>query len=239
MTSLGVHQRLVRAAVSLLQPLRVGLRDAHSLHDVAGDVVAAEVDGAEVTNLSLVEDRDVGRAGAHLDESDAELLFVFGEHAERAGERLEHQLAHVVARPLDRFPQIHRRRSADGDEIHLRLEAGADHSDRVAHSGAAIHRVFLGNRVQQLAVLRNRLRAGDVVGAIDVRLGDLLAVHGDDAGGDHRADVLTGDSRIDALHLRARHPFGVLDRLLDRARRLFDVGDDSSAKSGRPRLPDA
>ena len=37
-----VDQRLVRAAVPLLQPLGVGLRHAEAVHDVARDVVAAE-----------------------------------------------------------------------------------------------------------------------------------------------------------------------------------------------------
>src|SRR5450759_4843860 len=82
---LRVDQWLVRAAVFLLQPLGVGLRDADALHDIAGDVVATVIYCAQVTNLSFMEDRDVGRAGAHLHQCDAELRFVFGEHAEGAG----------------------------------------------------------------------------------------------------------------------------------------------------------
>ena len=101
-----IDERLVRAAVPLLQPLGVGLRDAEAVHDVVGHVAAAERDRAEVADLPLVEDGDVRGAGAHLDERDAELLLVLGEHGERARQRLEHQLAHAVPRALDALAQV-------------------------------------------------------------------------------------------------------------------------------------
>ena len=112
MISVGIDQRLVRAAVLLLQPLGVRLRDAESVHDVARDVVAAERDRAEMADLPLVEDGEVGGAGAHLDERDAELLLVLGEHGERARQRLEHELPHLVAGALDALAQVDRRRAS-------------------------------------------------------------------------------------------------------------------------------
>ena len=54
---LRIDQRLVRAAVSFLQSLRVRLRHTQSVHDVTRHVIAAESDGAKMTNLALVEDR--------------------------------------------------------------------------------------------------------------------------------------------------------------------------------------
>ena len=115
-----------------------------------------------------MEDREVGRARAHLHERDAELLLVLGEHGEGARERLEHELAHLVARALDRLAQIDRRRAADRDEIHLGLEARAAHADRIANPRVLVDAVLLRDRVQQLAILRDRLRARDLVRAIDV-----------------------------------------------------------------------
>ena len=106
---LRIDERLVGAAVAFLQALCVGLRDTDSLHDVAGDVVAAVVDGAEVSNLALVEDGDVRRSRSHLDQRHAELLLIFGENAESAGQRLQHQLAHVITGALYRLAQVHRR----------------------------------------------------------------------------------------------------------------------------------
>ena len=234
-----VHQRLVRAAVLLLQPLGVGLRHAEAVHDVARDVVAAEGDRAEVADLPLVEDGEVGRARAHLDERDAELLLVLGQHGERAGERLEHELAHLVAGALDALAQVDRRRRADRDEVHLRLEPRAAHPDRIADAGVLVDGVLLRDGVQQLAVLRDRLRARHLVRAIDVGLVDLVVAHGDDALGGHRLHVLAGDAGVHVGDRRARHALGVLQRLADRARRLLDVGHDAAAHAGRARLADA
>ena len=192
-----------------------------------------------MADLALEEDRDVGGAGAHLHERDAQLLLVVGEHAERARERLEHELLHAVARALDGFAQVHRRRRPDGDEVHLGLEARTDHADRVAHADVLVDRVFLRDRMNELAVLRDRLRAGDGIGAFHVGARDLGAGHRRDAGAGHRLHMLTGDPRVHTLDLRPRHPFGVLHRLGDGAHGLFDVGDDAFAEAGGARLSHA
>ena len=44
--------------------------------------------------------------------------------------------------------------------------------------------------MEQLAILRNRLRARHFVGAIDVRLVDLVTVHGNNSLARHRSDML-------------------------------------------------
>ena len=129
-----IDERLVCAAVPLLQSLGICLRYSNSLHDVAGDVVPAEIDRPEIADFPLVENGDVRRARSHLDERNTQLLFVFGENAQCARQRFQHQLSHVIAGALDRLAKVHRRRRADGDEIHLGLQSRADHSDRIAYS---------------------------------------------------------------------------------------------------------
>ena len=104
-----IDERLVRATVPLLETLGVGLGDAETVHDVVRDVVAAEGNRAEMANLALVKDGEIGGAGAHLDERDTELLLVLGEDGERARQRLEHELPHPIARALHRLAQIQRR----------------------------------------------------------------------------------------------------------------------------------
>src|ERR1700687_1671538 len=185
-----IHQRLVRAAVSLLQPLGIGLRDTHSLNNVAGNVVSAEVHGAAGPDFFLVKNCYVGGPSTHLDESDSELLLVLRQDRERARQGLEHQLAHPIPRSLHRLAEVHRWGGSDGHQIHLGLEAGADHSDGIANTLILVDGIFLRNRVEKLSILRKRLRAGDFVGTIDVRLGNLLAIHRDDSLADHRPDVL-------------------------------------------------
>src|SRR4051812_21794894 len=209
------------------------------MHDVARDIVAAEGHRAEVADLPLVKEREVGRARAHLDERDAQLLLVFREHGERTREWLEHELAYAVAGTLDGLAQIERGRAADRDEIHLRLQSRPDHPDRIANAAIAVDGVLLRYRVEQLAVGGNRLRARDLVGAVDVLLADLVAAHGDDAFADHCLDVLAGDPGVELLHLRPGHPLRILQRLTNRARRLLDVGNDAASHTRGTRLADA
>ena len=231
--------RLIRAPVLFLQTLRVRLRDTYSVHDVAGHVRASVRDGAEEADLLLVENREIGRPGAHLDERDAQLLLLVGDDGEGARERFEHELPHLVAGPLDRLAEIERRRGADRDQIHLGLEAHATHSDRIADTGVAVDAILLRNRVEQLAIRGNRLRAGHFVGALDVGARHLVAIHGDDARAVHRLDVLARDSRVHAIHLHARHSLGLAHRFLDGLCGLLNVGDDAAAHSRGARVAHA
>src|SRR5438270_7784966 len=125
------------------------------MHDVAGDVVAAEGNGAEVANLTLVEHGKVGGSRPHFDERDTQLLLVLGEYGKRARERFEHQLTNAISCALYRLSQIERGRAADRHEIHLGLETCTDHADWIANAAVAINGVFLGNGVEQLAGRRN------------------------------------------------------------------------------------
>jgi hypothetical protein len=151
-------------------------------------------------------------------------------------EWLEDQLADLVAGSLDGLSQVDRRRGPDRHEVHLGLESHARHADRIADAGVLVDRVLLRNRMQQLAILRNRLRAGDLVGAIHVTLVDLVAGDRHDALARHRLHVLPRDADVQLVHLGARHPFGVLHGLPDRASRLLDVGDDAASHTGGLRL---
>src|SRR6476469_9236274 len=234
-----VDHWLIGTPVPLLQSLGIRLRHAEAMHNVVRDVVAAEVHRTQMTDLRFVEYRDVRRARTHLDERDTELLLVFRENAERARERLEHELAHLVARLLHCLAQIHRRRAADRHEIHLGLETRADHPDGIADAVILVDGVFLRDRVQQLAVLWKGLSPRDRVRALDVGLRDLVAVDCDDALARHGLHVLAGYSRVDLADLRARHALRVGHRLLNRARGLLNVGHHAATKPRGSRLPHA
>jgi hypothetical protein len=103
----------------------------------------------------------------------------------------------------------------------------------------AVDRVLLRDRVQQLAVGRDRERARDGVHPVDVGAHDLVAGHGDDPLARHGAHVLAGDAGEHRLGARARHALGLLDGRAHRARRLLDVGHRAAAQPGGARLGDA
>src|SRR5213594_2511249 len=89
-----IDERRVRDPEPLLEALRVGLRHAESLHEVAAHVRPGELQRGEVPDLPFVEDRDSGGSAAHLDQRDAQFLLVFGQHRVRRGQGLEHQVRH-------------------------------------------------------------------------------------------------------------------------------------------------
>ena len=68
------------APIALLQPLGVELRDLEAVDDVGGDVAAGAEQRAGVPDLPVVEDRDVGRTAAQLDDGAAQLDLVRRQH---------------------------------------------------------------------------------------------------------------------------------------------------------------
>src|SRR5205814_683218 len=69
-----------RARVLDLDLLGVRERRAKRDRDVVRDLVTRDRDHGGVLDRAAAEDRDVRRAAAHVDEADAELLLVLGQH---------------------------------------------------------------------------------------------------------------------------------------------------------------
>src|SRR5690242_3532210 len=218
-----VHQRLVRYAVPLLQPLRVRLRHAQPLHHVARHVGAGELDRREVANLPLVEDRHAGRAAAHLHQRDAQLLLIVRQHRVRRGERLEHEIGGPVVRPLHAAAHVLRGGRLRRHQIHVHLEPRARHPDGIRDPLLLVHLVSLRDIVQQLVIPAERHRARHLVYPRHVLRGDLVPRYSHDAGRRARRDVLARDAAGHSAHLHARHPLRVAHRGDDRSRRLVDV----------------
>src|SRR6266571_6212986 len=87
-----VHERFVRHAVPLFEPLRVGLRHPEDLDEVRRHLHPGEAQGREVADLPLVEDRHRSRGAAHVEERDAQFPLVVRQHGVRRRERLEHDV---------------------------------------------------------------------------------------------------------------------------------------------------
>src|SRR6266851_153086 len=194
-----VHEGLVGDAVPLLQPLRVGLRHAESLHQIARDVGAGEFERREVADLPFVKDGDAGRGPAHFDQRDAQLPFVVPQHRIRGGERLEHQVGRPVARALDAPAQVLRGRGLHRHEVHLHLEPRARHAHRVGDAVLLVDHILLRDVVQQLVVAAERHGAGHLVHPRDVLRGHFVRRHRHDASRGAGRHVLAGDPQVSAV----------------------------------------
>ena len=76
----GIRELRQRAGVLDLDLLGVRQRRAQRHRDVVRDLIAGDRNHGRVLDRAAAEDRDVGRAAAHVDEAHAELLLVLGQH---------------------------------------------------------------------------------------------------------------------------------------------------------------
>src|ERR1043166_5719810 len=233
------HQRLICSAEALFHPLCIQLRDLETVHDVVRHMTARKHRAGRVPDFATVEDRDVGRTATHLDNCTPQLPLVRGEDREGGGHRLQHELAHVVARLLDALPEILDRAREHGDQVDLRLQPGAGHPDRIGDPLLLVHQVVLGDGVEQLVVPAKAHVARHVVDPGHVAGADLAPGDRNHAVGAPGGDVLAGHAAIHRAHLHARHELGLAHRLADGAGDLLDVPDDPPADPGGPLHCDA
>ena len=88
-----------RAGVLDLDLFRVLRRGAHRDGDVVGDLVAGDRQRGAVTDRALREHRDVGGAGADVDQRHAQFLLVRGQHRVARRQRAEDQIVDLHAGP--------------------------------------------------------------------------------------------------------------------------------------------
>ena len=230
-----VHHAGQRAAALALDLFRVGHRRAQADGDVVGEVIAADADDGRVPQAAALVDRDVGGAAADVDQRDAELLLVLGQHRFAGRELLDDRLGDVDAGPVHARDDVLRRALAAGDDVDVHFEPGAGHADRRADAVLLVDDEVLRQHVQDLAAGRQRHRLGRVDRAPDVLARDLavLAGHRDHAAAVEPLDVRAGQREVHRVDLDAGHQLGFLDRLLDRVDRRLEVDDDAAPDAAR------
>ena len=236
-----VDHRRQRAAAAALDLLRVGNRRAQADGDVVREVIAADGDHPGVPQAAALEDREVGRAAADVDDRDAEILLVLGQHRFARGELLQHGLDHRHAGPVHARDDVLRGRGAAGHDVHVDLEPRAGHPDGRPDAVLLVDHEVLREHVQDFAAARQRDRLGGVDGAPDVLARDLAVLAGDrhHAAAVERLDVRRGEPEVDRVDLDAGGQLGLVDRLLDRLDRRLEVDDDAAADAARVREADA
>ena len=184
---------------------------------------------------ALLEEGEVDRAGADVGDRDAQLLLRLGQDGLGGRERIGDELVDLHAGRGDALGQVLDRRRGRGDDVGLDLEPQRAHPERVLDALLAVDREAAPLDVEDLAVGRDRDRAGDLDGAVDVLAGDLAMVRGDRdlAGRVDALDVLAADADEGAVDLPARQALGPLDRVRDGADGLVDVDDHALLEAGR------
>ena len=192
-----------------------------------------------MADRALGEDRDIRGAGTDVDQADAKVALVLGQHGKTGSDLLRHQVIHAQAAARDALADVRRRAHGSGDQVHTRLEAHATHADRMADALLAVDHVILRFQVKPLLVRRDGHRARRLDDMLAVGLGHFLVADRHDAVRVQAADMAAGDSRVDRTDLAAGHQFGFLDGALDRLHRRFNVDDHATLEAVRGMRADA
>ena len=185
---------------------------------------------------AILEQREVDGARADVGDGDPELLLGLVEDRVGGGQRVDDELVDLDAGRGDALGQVLDRRRRGRDDVGLDLEPQRAHPERVLDALLAVDAEAAPLDVEDLAVGRDRHRAGDLDRPVDVLAGDLAVVAGDRhlARRVEALDVLAADADEGAVDLPARQALGALDRVRDRADGLVDVDDDALLEARTP-----
>src|ERR1700733_3071769 len=213
-----------------MQPLdffRFGAGSAQADGEIIGEMIAAYRNCGSVTDDASGECHHFRGAAADIEQASAEFALVLREAGLGGRERLENRVVHAHAGAIYGGDDILRCGAGSGDDMYVRLEALANHTDRVAHIILRVERKFLRQHVQHFAVFRQLHTAGRFDGATDV-----IALHvagaradGDPAAAIDATHVRAGYTDQRGFHRDADQRFGFLDGAADRADCEIEVDD--------------
>ena len=225
-----------RAAALALDLLRVGHRRAQADRDVVGEVIAADADDRGVPEAAALVDRDVGRAAADVDERDAQLLLVVGQHRLRWRRAARPRVSATLT------PARLTQATMFCVELWLPVTMWTFTSSRapVMPTGAPMPSCSSTTKSCGSTWRISRPVGSDTALAASmarahVLARDLAVLAGD---GDHAAavealDVRARQRQVHRVDLDAGHQLGLFDRLLDRVDRRLEVDDDAAPDAAR------
>src|SRR5712664_1587340 len=222
-----------RVSVVELQGLGLVERRAQADGDVAGHVIAADREHRQPARGAVVVNDDGGRAGADVDQADAEVQLLGREHALAGGQSRADDVLDVEAGAVHAFDDVLDRGLRAGDDVGLHLQPVARHAVRVTHAFLAVDRVGARDGMDDLAVGGDANGARSLDHALHVVLADLAvaARHGDDAGRILRPQVRAAQGDDDGLDPLPGHALGGDGRGLDGRDGLVEVDDHALAQA--------
>src|SRR5690606_10970492 len=153
-------------------------------------------------------------------------------------ERLEHDVGHGEAAPLDAANHVLDAGGRRGDQVDADLKADTAHPDRVPNAVLVVDDVLAGERVQDHAVGIDGDRPSALEHPLEVRAGDLAARNRANAVGRVGADVAARDARVHRLDFDAGHGLRGVDGLPDGAHGPLDVADHALSQTAAGHVAD-
>ena len=205
------------------------------LHDgtaglyVFGEDVTTEGNHGRVADDAVLENGNVRRSTANVNEGDARLLLVFVQHGSGAGDGFQRYAGHFQTGPLHAAVDVVAGRDLAGDDVEVRLQPGAGHTDRVGNSLLIVDGVLLRDHVQDLIAGGQDKLVHVADQPVDVPLGDLVlgVIAHQHAAVLQALDVLAGNTDVDNVKRLATRLLGQFAGLADGADGFLNVGNDA------------
>ena len=224
-----------------LQIFRATQRHLEAVGEIVRDVVATDREHSSVLDDAAAIDHVFRRAAAHVEHERAEFLLLVGQKRERGGQAVEHDgldfelqalhHAHGVLQPVENAV----------DDVHVHLDARAEHPDGIDDAVLSIDEKMLADGVNDMVLRReiDRLRVANDI--LDIVLRD-LAISGHDrvnAAIGQPAHMATGHTEIHAANLHVGHQLSLDDGVAHVLTHGGGVRDLALAHAARTRLAEA
>ena len=216
--------------VAHLQFLGVLFQHRAAGHDVFREDVTTEGDHSRVADDVVLENGNVGCSTADVDERNARPLLVGVQDTGGTGDGLERDAGHLQTGPLHAALDVVAGRDLAGDDVEVGFQTAAGHADRVGDALLHVHRVFLGNDVEDLVAGGQDELVHVADQPVDIALADLFlsVVPHQHAAVLEALDVLAGNAYLDDVDLDAGGGFGLLPGFVDGPDGFFDVAHDAA-----------
>ena len=228
-------------AVLHLQILRATQRHLESVGEIVRDVITADCEHPGVLDDAAAIDDVLRRAAAHVEHERAEFLLLVGQERERGGQAVEDDGFDFELQTLHHAHRVLQTVENAVDDVHVHLDARAEHSDGIDDAILSIDEKMLADGVNDVILRReiDRLRVANDI--LDVVLGD-LAIRGHhrvNAAIGQAADMAAGHAEIHAANLHIGHQLGFDDGVAHVLAHGGSVGDLALAHAARTRLAEA
>ncbi len=193
-------------------------------------MVAADADDARMPEAAALEDGEIGRATADVDNRHPELFLIGHQHCFARGELFDDRVDHADAGAIDARDNVLRGRRAPRHDVDVHFEPRTGHPHRRANAVLVIDDEVLRQHVENLAPGRKGHGLGGVDGAPHVVAGDfaVLARDRDDPAAVEAFDVRPRDGQVHRVDLDTGHQLGFVDRVLDGIDGRFEIDDGAA-----------
>src|ERR1035437_4816512 len=145
---------LIEHACAVLDLELLGAAEGHfqTVRQVVGHVITANREHARVLDDPIGIDDIIRRAAADVDHQRAELLLFVGEQRERSRKAVEYNVVHLQLQPLDCAYRILQTVQIPMHDMHIHLDARAEHAHRIGDAVLPVHEKMLANGVDDMVL---------------------------------------------------------------------------------------